>query len=709
MPINNTYTEEFDWFNMSPHYVENNANANTRHIKCINDNMHVDMSWDLEDGSGASHTGEENQAYRNWKNINLALGPLSYYENPVIAGQVVQDTSSTTTPRPSDKSWFQGVDTGDFLTDGMIMIPWVGHEADSGDIAWYYDGGTHASVAGDARGGIWERPQSTVIQYHVPGGLEKNTWIPLLSWDGNMNGTLGTGHWIGHHWIEKTGSDTQTDYWDYYRRQATGNGYPLRGPHMKYNGIRTTNHGNTMYSQLDANPSTTYWNASGSIGGSIGWSHTYNYFYSHGMQWWYAHDGEGNGMIISLSSGWTKGHGDNNGAAWNKLWGAGGEGGNHGEFGKSSGGFVHMAPSRLPDPQTIQERSNEVNNTLVRDEQGSLLQNSWWYNNLVVWHGYERHGTQYYFRTAGHRAEIVHGLTPFGTNADLSEPQNLYLHRYDNKHQWDIGRPLTSYKFGNLVKTNTRTAWRNGHGRGQNAYIAGPRWAGRAGLKWHSNPSIMAIAAKDVPVKDTSKTGGKATGPVRINYYTTGAHVSEDAGPVNRDMAGTLFFEFPGIGTSYGAIDNAQEGGTDSIPEDVNGNKVTSSDYNGAWVDAEALVNPNNSEEALCKYSGVDNALYVPLIGPKEGKVPDNADMVNTMSITLGGARKMVLGPQVLKVQIVDKDKKSLTGAKTVQNTQSGGNGSDYLNADRTLIFTNIGTFQDVKDAYIRLWVETPG
>ena len=83
--------------------------------------------------------------------------------------------------------------------------------------------------------------------------------------------------------------------------------------------------------------------------------------------------------------------------------------------------------------------------------------------------------------------------------------------------------------------------------------------------------------------------------------------------------------------------------------------------------------------------------------------------MVGLITVTLGGTRKLVLGPQVLKCQIVENDgTTAVTGAKTIP-----GEGSDTLEDDITLVYQTGEdlfncTYDKVKDAKIKIWVETP-
>ena len=68
----------------------------------------------------------------------------------------------------------------------------------------------------------------------------------------------------------------------------------------------------------------------------------------------------------------------------------------------------------------------------------------------------------------------------------------------------------------------------------------------------------------------------------------------------------------------------------------------------------------------------------------------------------------MVLGPQVLRIKVVDKDGNAITGTRTIP-----GEGSDVLNDDLTIVFpkTEVAnvTYKVIREAEIKVWVHTPG
>lgn len=720
MPILNTYTEEFDWFRMSPHHIEDNGSE--RSIKVINDHAHVNFGYKMEDPNNPdgvdSSKGEVNEAYKNWRNINLALGPMQGITNPVLCGQVRQDKQAADNNDPHDRttSWFQGVSTGDFKTDGLIYMPAVdykpgrsnhitAHNANSS----YNAGHAYSYTANSYADNTGYGAEANVIQYHVPGGLAPNTWMPLFMWDVSLNPNMW-GYSNGFNWLTD-GLDKNTAFWEKYADYAVNGGNPvMHGAHMMMRGMRTAAHEDTVWNTYDTQASKSWFNDDGNRATSHGWGcTTFRPGEANPVIWWYAHDGDGNSMIISTSMYW---HAESHGAAgyaYNGLWDSGKEGGG-GAAPMSSGGWWVRPPTHLqsgpldtsgsdePALHKIQRWANEQRTTWVYKDANTNLsawtQPAYW-TMKCQW--YNDHRSQFY--PAGHRPEIIHGLTPFGDNADLSDPQNLYLHRLGRRVVINQGRPVTSYKFGNLVKTRTRNAFRNGHGRGQDASLSTAR--NQTVANGNGDLSLILIAAHQLPSNNKQHgskqyTDNESTS-ARINMYTCGGHVVDD-GPAREDDT-ELFYEFPGVGATYGAVKN-------------DASKVTLLTAN-TWTNAEALVDPTNTNDAICKASGKENAVLVELTGhtEEEDSEPANSDQVGTVAITLGGTRKMVLGPQVLKVQLVKNDGQSaLTGEKTIT-----GSGSDTISDDITLVYRQNGggldpsvTYSDIKDAKIKIWVETP-
>ncbi|MDB4464632.1 hypothetical protein N9033_01010, partial [bacterium] len=454
----------------------------------------------------------------------------------------------------------------------------------------------------------------------------------------------------------------------------------------------------------DTNGSQSRQEDTGSITKYSDWSNT-RFYYGNGLptMWWYAHDGQGNSMLVTTTVGWTSDHGTNHGYSYNGLWGAGNtDTGRGGAMPMSSGGYDFQPPPYLPSAtnsqgnalQSIQQFANDQRNTWVYKNSTDLVQPAWHQESVIAaannnpgWRG-TNNINRMILTPAGHLAEIIHGLTPFGDNADLSQPQNLYLHRYGTKYMTNRGTPNTSYKFGNLVKTNSQNCFKNGEGRGKNGSVYTQH--NNSVMNGTPDLSLHLIAKREI---DSNSASGKS--PVKINMYTCGGHTVND-GPPTRQESDTLFFEFPGVGTTYGAVHK---------------DSVVSTENAAAWSNITALVDPTNTLDAVCKASGEENAVYVLLSGMTEGpdSEPDSGDMVGLITVTLGGTRKLVLGPQVLKCQIVENDgTTAVTGAKTIP-----GQGSDTLQDDITLVYQSGEdlfdcTYDKVQDAKIKIWVETP-
>ena len=705
MAIHNTYTEEFDWFRMSPHHIEDDGTELS--IKVINDYAHKSFTYPMETSTGTeeSQPGESCQAFKNWKNINLALGPATGICNPVIVGQVRQNkTEAASDPNPTTASYFTGVTAGNFKSDGICMMPAVdwkpGHENKKA-IADLNSSGSSGSVYGagnnSANNAVYNS-EANVVQFHVPDGLAPNTWMPLFMWKPAMNPNFWAYHQPFHWW--RQGLNKSTSFWEQYATYAVSSHRPLYSAHQLYEGLRTCDHDDSIFNQYDTQGSQNRQNDAGSVTPTDDWSNTRMY-YGGGLpvMWWYAHDGNENAMIISTTVGWSSGHGSDQGWAYNANWGNGGEGGKGGAMPMSSGCVDYQPPVNLPQGTSdalhnIQQWANDQRTTWVYKNETELVQPAWAQGTVIDPHNWSRgwgnSNAKNRMRVipAGHLAEIIHGLTPFGGNADLSQPQNFYLHRFGTKYVTNIGNPNTSYKFGNLVKTHSRTAWYNGHGRGKDATVQ--TYQNNSVMDGTPDLSLHLIAKREVD----NAAGGKSA--VRINMFTCGGHTTEDGVPTIAEQD-KLFFEFPGVGSTYGAVHK------DSTVETDNPN---------AWTNIQALVDPTNTQDAVCKASGEENAVYVHLSGMTEGvdSEPDASDTVGMITITLGGTRKLVLGPQVLKCQLVENTagNPAISSAKTIP-----GEGSDTLEDDITLVYQNGEdlfncTYEKVNDAKIKIWVETP-
>ena len=326
MAIHNTYTEEFDWFRMSPHHIEDNGTE--RSIKVINDYAHKDFVYPMESQTGTvtSAPGEACQAFKNWKNINLALGPATGITNPVIVGQVRQNKQEANDdPNPRTASYFTGVSAGNFKSDGIMMMPAVDWKSGHENIKAIQDAnssGTGAYIVNNENIDYTYGSESNVVQYQVEGGLAPNTWMPLFMWKPQANPSYWAYHNPFHWW--RQGLDKSTSFWENYTNYQVDNNLPLYSAHQLLEGLRTCDHEDSIHNFYDTTGSQSRQDDNGSVTPTSDWNNTRMYFgVGLPVMWWYAHDGDGNAMIITTTVGWRSSHGTDNGWAYNGLWGDG--------------------------------------------------------------------------------------------------------------------------------------------------------------------------------------------------------------------------------------------------------------------------------------------------------------------------------------------------------------------------------------------------
>jgi hypothetical protein len=162
------------------------------------------------------------------------------------------------------------------------------------------------------------------------------------------------------------------------------------------------------------------------------------------------------------------------------------------------------------------------------------------------------------------------------------------------------------------------------------------------------------------------------------------------------------FLEFPGVTTSYNAIKSTDY-------SEAAGNLIN---RNGAWSNPQGAVDTSNNTYATCTKTGFENAMAVRLTGEYEGGPVELTDPVRRLILNVGGIKKLVLGPQQLKIAIYTNANGDL-GSLITEPVVFESDGSDLEIGSRQIVFDQtrlIGspTYEDVKNAWVAFWVETP-
>lgn len=162
------------------------------------------------------------------------------------------------------------------------------------------------------------------------------------------------------------------------------------------------------------------------------------------------------------------------------------------------------------------------------------------------------------------------------------------------------------------------------------------------------------------------------------------------------------FLEFPGVTTSYNAIKSTDY-------SETAGNLIN---RNGAWSNPQGAVDTSNNTYATCTKTGFENAMAVRLTGEYEGGAVELTDPVRRLILNVGGIKKLVLGPQQLKIAIYTNANGDL-GSLITEPVVFESDGSDLEIGSRQIVFdtTNLigsPTYGDVKNAWVAFWVETP-
>jgi hypothetical protein len=100
------------------------------------------------------------------------------------------------------------------------------------------------------------------------------------------------------------------------------------------------------------------------------------------------------------------------------------------------------------------------------------------------------------------------------------------------------------------------------------------------------------------------------------------------------------------------------------------------------------------------------------LQGSQDGVTPDDGDVVKSVTLSVSGVSKLILGPQILKVALYDGEDFA-TNTKIAGPIEIVSSGSDSPSSAKQITFTaaELGasaTYGVFKDAWISIWAENP-
>jgi hypothetical protein len=209
--------------------------------------------------------------------------------------------------------------------------------------------------------------------------------------------------------------------------------------------------------------------------------------------------------------------------------------------------------------------------------------------------------------------------------------------------------------------------------------------------------------------------GGTVVHDFSIGSYAPatriGRYISD--GPFNNYMgySHNLEYIYPGDGHTYNPLRDNH--GDPAKKEDEAGNAPTT------WVDIDSMLDNSDATFASAKNIGPQDAIYLKLNGVNTAAgTVDDAEIVKELTVSIRGYEQMTTDPVVLHMSLTKSDKTNLvqTTAKQSVSVPDGeliGAGNVYPKHGNafTVTFRNDGannmTYGNLKDGYLKLWVET--
>lgn len=722
MAIFNTQTQEFDW---SSYGVARTGAGGIQYTDFISDQAHESFE---DDGGG----GVDSNAYNNWRNINRVLAPQYNTYGGAIVGTVGKNSEG--------ESYLSSVSNGNFQSDGL-----------------YYERPTHR-VMDDANTTRWSRVDwrdnssyTTTYQSRDPNGIPVGKFIPLMrfdvGYDPGVYSMRQPNGWEGgnNHFDQLTSIDNA---YDILASTGTESEQQWCGPHVWGKYTATTATANTIASKKYVGGVS---NRLAGTGGAIGGYGSRQYVL------WYAHDGVGNGMMVitqdvaAMNTG-QRFFGHSQYGNYNAHFestrsdDSDSDGTYFAQGGTNSGQVIHKFPSLYTDLDIygssallskIAEDSQAMGTRWLMNpldpsksliHQGSSDGSSWdeariatgapndasYFQSMKKYIQYKRtnygsvsYPTEILEYNSGN-PHIVMFPTKMGSASDaaLKTPQNLYF--WSGQHlnagswtnnTWTAARNFGQYdiKFGDMVRTGCNLFTEGFYpGTFQASLYTGSRARHNvtAGLA-DSSDGAMNILAPFIHV-GTPTYIASLEGNVTIDRITRGTQ-EPVIGP-----ADNRYIQFAGLSTSYNAL-----AGTDYSVD-----AGTLINNNNAWTNPEYLMDGDGNTGAICTKTGFANHLAVRLSGNPEGASVAGDEPIRQLVINVGGVRKLVLGPQILKIAVYGNDN-GVLGDLIAGPITMASSGSDQDLATRQIVFDDTDmvttpTFAALQNSWIAFWVESP-
>lgn len=759
MAITDTTTQEFDWTS----YGATETRSGLTYFDFISDLAHTSFT----DNGGV---GEDSNAYNNWRAINRVLAPQLNRYGTAIVGSVGKNNEG--------ESWLGPANNGSFQSDGMYAPPppmksnWVTPYLGASDDPEIWN----ARHVNAKQGYIPIEHDDNVAltvtyQSRDPEGVPVGTFVPLMCWTGSSKQNYTTHRPFSHLPVGITHFDQISSIDEAYDRSAATAAdkqwlfTSFKGHnHTRIPTLASAKFTDTIWANkyVGRAEKTAPYNDSGSYTSDLfkpghrravadsynKWARTINIL-------WYAHDGAGNGMLVTtedftpesqleaakygiaqtsfspFNSHFTSTFGDGQYSAFS-------------QGGSSSGQCLWKFPTAITSldeygtPALLEKLAKDSQSANTRwlvdpaDPSYNLcvphtptgratkhypaIDN---FSNSVLWSSFISHwNLNEYFRTP-RASHILMFPTKMGSanDAALKTPQNFYMWAgWNMRHGGPDGRRIherfgtQDIKFGDMVRTNCSIHSQpyydgdTNHVAGiiqhHNAYNGGS-YKG-SGYEVHHG-AHAGFRAAHMPVIMASHTGN-----VGVNKITYGLQeplpnlISTHGSGVYGLGEEPRYNQFAGLSTSYNAI-NAAEYSVEA---------GTLINNNNAWTNPEYLMDDSFDTGAVCTATGFDNHLAVKLAGTPEGAAVDDSEQIRQLIVNIGGVKKLVLGPQVLKVAIYTNSSGTL-GDLIAGPIEIAAEGNDLDLATRQVIFDDTTmalspTYGVIKDSWCAFWVESP-
>lgn len=716
MAIYKAHTEEFNWLDLGTTFQ--NPDGDEEMI-FINDFAHKDF----EDQGGK---GLNSNAYKNWISINRPATIKYDYGCPAVVGSVIRDAGTGETYlSPGNLTPDNAVD---FKTDGLFFMPSPGQVPKS----YPY----HTSSYSEA----YSTEPPTIINYAVEyhckdaAGLTPGIFYPLLQYTDMIDtDTDGINRRIRDGVGEHT-SFRQVESFDSWLRFQQSNDadeqWVCGGYHRSVMELRSALPDECVRNDLAANFNNSNYSTPRN---DHPWGDTvkkprkmistsgFQDAGSHQMEVivWYAHDGQGNAMLISTDS-LVRDKNTMDSATGSVIYGQGTHYNSH---------FIQTSDNAA-DPTTSPFL---VNSSLAS---GQIVFNV--PKQISNMPGYGTPDFIHQFaevqRQAGTRLLVDPNNTEnminnkdttngtydrsFGTDGNASSVENNHgTHSYVLSFPTNVGTadqaafktPVTMYSslLSSPVALTTYGAWY----AFQTFKIGGMQVSKFPMGNMDRYGRVLGIDGKTEVFNTNNRPMNEATIIRQFSYAAVASHtgniginratwntqqtdtVTTMAGGVSFNYDYNIDLEFSTPVMSYNALSG--------------GNTVT--DSLSAWTDKNKLFD-TSSTGAVATKSGIENALIVQLNqSHDEGETPTDTDPVDMVTLHVANMRKLVIGAVTLNFAIYQNDNGAL-GTLLVGPRRFTGEQSLSIEQSQTVVFDDFAdgnlTYGDLKDALVVIYAE---